>query len=83
MFEERAREGFDVCVHDGKKAFGSVREVGRNDLVIYIENASDFRVPFSAIADVHSDKVILNCAKLDMNLRRAIGHAHEGEDPRI
>ena len=83
MFEERAREGFDVFVHDGNKAFGSVRAVGRNDLVIYVENAGDFRVPFSAITDVHSQKVILNCAKLEMNLRRAIGHAHEGEDPRI
>jgi hypothetical protein len=32
---------------------------------------------------VHSDKVILNCGKLDYSLRKAIGHAHENEDPRI
>jgi hypothetical protein len=30
---------------------------------------------------VHSGKVILNCAKLGPQLRRAIGHAHDGEKP--
>ena len=29
MFEERIREGFDVFVHDGNKAFGAVRAVER------------------------------------------------------
>jgi len=28
---------------------------------------------------VHDEKVILDCAKLDADLRNAIGHAHEGE----
>ena len=83
MFEERIREGFDVFVHDGNKAFGAVRAVERGALVIYVESAGDFRVPFSAVTDVHSEKVILNCAKLETTLRRAIGHAHEDEDPRI
>lgn len=83
MFEERVREGFDVFVHDGEKAFGAVRGVNPKELVIYVENAGDFRVPMSAIKDVHAEKVILDCAKLDMALRRAIGHAHQGEDPRI
>jgi len=27
--------------------------------------------------------VVLDCGKLDMRLRRAIGHAHDAEDPRI
>ncbi|HEY8696128.1 MAG TPA: hypothetical protein VIM02_00800 [Rhizomicrobium sp.] len=83
MFEERVREGFDVFVHDGEKAFGAVREVGRGELVVYVENAGDFRIPFSAITDVHAEKVILDCAKLEPKLKRAIGHAHEREDPRI
>jgi hypothetical protein len=30
---------------------------------------------------VHSEKVVLNCAKLDRKLRHAIGHAHDGEKP--
>jgi len=84
--DEPIGEGFDVFVHDGDKAFGAVREVaphGRPELVVYVENAGDFTVPLDAVASVHSDKVILNCGKLDYRLRRAIGHAHEGEDPRI
>ena len=80
------REGFDVFVHDGDKAFGAVRKVhpsGRMEIVVYVEGAGDFAIPLTAIASVHDDKVILNCGKLEHKLRRAIGHAHEGEDPRI
>jgi hypothetical protein len=83
---EPIREGFDVFVHDGDKAFGAVRQVsphGRAEIIVYVENAGDFAVPLTAIDSVHSDKVILNCARLEISLRRAIGHAHEGEDPRI
>jgi hypothetical protein len=83
MFEERVREGFDVFVHDGEKAFGAVRQVLRHELIVYVENAGDFRIPVSAIKDVHAEKVILDRGKLDIALRRAIGHAHSGEDPRI
>jgi hypothetical protein len=83
MFEEKVRQGFDVFVHDGDKAFGAVREVGKGEIVVYVENAGDFRIPFGAITDVHADKVILDCGKLEARLKRAIGHAHEREDPRI
>ena len=62
------QEGFDVFVHDGEKAFGAVRRVV---------------VPISAVQDVSSEKVVLNCGKLDKNLKLAIGHAHQGEDPTI
>jgi hypothetical protein len=83
---EAIQEGFDVCVHDGDKAFGAVRQVsprGRPELVIYVENAGDFTVPLSAVMAVDDKKVVLNFGKLEYRLRRAIGHAHEGEDPRI
>ena len=86
MANEPIREGFDVFVHDGDKAFGAVRQVsphGRPELVIYVENAGDFTVPLAAVAAVDSGKVVLNCGKLEHRLRTAIGHAHEGEDPRI
>lgn len=85
-WEERVREGFDVFVHDGEKAFGAVRRVhfeGKNELLVYVENAGDFVVPYDAIKDVHADKVILDCNKIDRRLKSAIGHAHEVEDPRI
>lgn len=83
MFEERVREGFDVFIHDGEKSCGAVREVRREGLVIYVENGGDFLVPLSAIKDVHSEKVILDGAKLDMKLKEAIRRARSGEDPRI
>jgi hypothetical protein len=83
MTSETIREGFDMFVHDGDGTFGAVREVSSHGLVVYVENAGDFRVPLSAAQGGHSEKVILNCAKPDLPLRRAIGHAYEGEEPRI
>ena len=86
MANEPIREGFDVFVHDGDKSFGAVRQVsphGRAELVIYVENAGDFTVPLAAVTAVNSGKVILDCNRLEHRLREAIGHAHQGEDPRI
>jgi hypothetical protein len=80
------REGFDVFVHDGDKAFGAVRQVSpqrRPELVIYVENAGDFTVPLTAVKEVEDGKIVLDCGKLSLGLRKAIGHAHEAEDPRI
>ncbi len=77
-------EGYEVFTHDGDEAFGAVREVaphGRPELTVYVENNGDFAVPFSAIIDVHSGKVIVDCGKLDPRLKQAIGHAHDAEDP--
>lgn len=83
MSSEAIQEGFDVFVHDGAKAFGAVRHVSPHDITVYIEDAGDFVVPRSAIADAHSEKVILNYAKLDAKLKAAIDRAHSREDPTI
>jgi hypothetical protein len=83
---EQIQEGFEVFVSDGEHAFGAVRQVaphGRPELVVYVENAGDFFVPLAAVEAVHSQKVIVSCSKLDARLRRAIGHAHDAEDPNI
>ncbi len=82
--EEKIEVGFQTFVSDGGEEFGAVRAVspqGRPELVIYVENAGDFAVPLDAVESVHSGKVILNCAKLDLRLRQAIGHAHDAEKP--
>ena len=82
--QEKIKVGFQAFTSDGTEEFGAVREVapgGRPELVIYVENAGDFTVPLSAVDAVHSEKVILNCAKLDHRLRHAIGHAHDAEKP--
>jgi hypothetical protein len=77
------QEGFDVFVHDGDKAIGAVRKVTPHALVIYVENAGDFTVPLTAVAEVDDDKVVLNRGKLELRLKQAIGRAHQGEDPTI
>jgi hypothetical protein len=81
---EAIEVGYQTFVSDGGEEFGAVRAVspaGRPELVIYVENAGEFVVPLSAVEAVHSQKVILNCAKLGRQLRRAIGHAHDAEEP--
>ena len=80
---ETIQEGFDVFTHDGEKAFGAVRQIRGDEIVVYIENAGDFEVKLSAVKDVYSEKVILDTAKLDAGLKEAIRRAHSGEDPRI
>jgi len=75
---------FQVFLSDGGEEIGSVRQVapfGRPELEIYVENAGDFAVPLTAVVAVHAGKVILDVAKLDPKLRRAIGHAHDAEKP--
>jgi hypothetical protein len=82
--QEKIEVGFQAFVSDGSEEFGAVRQVapqGRRELVIFVENAGDFVVPFDAVEAVHSEKVILNCNKLDRRLREAIGHAHDAEEP--
>jgi hypothetical protein len=80
---EKIREGFDVFTHDGEKSFGAVRQVRKHEIVIYVENGGDFVVRLEAVMDAHSEKVILDSAKLDARLKDAIRRAHSGEDPRI
>jgi hypothetical protein len=75
--------GFQVFVSDGGQEIGAVRQVapfGRPELEIYVENGGDFVVPLAAVVSVHASKVILDAKKLEENLRRAIGHAHDAED---
>ena len=82
--QEKIQIGFQVFASDGGDEFGAVRQIspgGRPELVVYVENAGDFTVPLSAVDAVHSEKVVVNCAKLDRRLRSAIGHAHDAEEP--
>ncbi|HUH89593.1 MAG TPA: hypothetical protein VLZ76_02910 [Lysobacter sp.] len=81
--QEQIREGFMVFVSDGDEGVGAVREIRNSPpgLVVYIENTGDFLVPLGVVEAVHSDKVILNCDRLDPALRSAINHARDAEDP--
>ena len=74
--------GYQAFISDGDEAFGAVREISPDGLVVDVENASDvlFFVPFDAIKAVSSQKVIFNCERLGSDLRQAIGHAHDAEE---
>ncbi len=83
---EPIQEGFDVFLHDGAKAVGAVRQVrpgGREEVVIYVEDAGDFVVPLSAVKDTYSEKVTLFPDRLEQRLKDAIARAHSHEDPNI
>lgn len=78
---EKIEAGYQTFVSDGDAEFGAVRDVSRDELIVYVENAGEFRVPLSAVKAVHAKKVIFDCGKLELPLRRAIGHAHDAEVP--
>ena len=80
---EKVRDGFDVFLTEGGQAFGAVRQVRKSELVIYVENAGDFEVPFEAVKEAGDGKVVLDEAHLSPKLRQAIAAAHRREDPRI
>jgi hypothetical protein len=74
--------GDAVFLRDGGDPVGSVHQVWNSDhssIVIYIENAGDFKIPSTAIKTAHFGKVILDEAKLDEKMRSSIGHAHDAE----
>ena len=78
---EAIEVGYQAFVSDGGEEFGAIREVASDGVVVYVENAGEFRVPLAAVSAVHSQKVVFDCDKLDPELRRAIGHAHDSEVP--
>jgi hypothetical protein len=71
--------GFQVYLVEGGEEVGAVREIHRDHLLVYIENAGDFRVGPDAIARVHDGKVLLDAANLGDDIRAAIEHAHDQE----
>jgi hypothetical protein len=82
MRHEQVQVGYAVFLKDGGDPVGSVHQVfpvERSQFVVYIENAGDFLVPFSAVKATHFEKVILDAQRLDADLRAAIQHAHDAE----
>jgi hypothetical protein len=80
---EKIQEGFDVFLHDGDDAVGAVRQVRKAELVVYVENAGDFEVPFGAVKDAEAEKVILDSGKLPKGMLDAIRKRHNAEDPKL
>jgi pimeloyl-ACP methyl ester carboxylesterase len=57
---DRIQIGYQAYVADGADPFGAVRELAPDGVVVYVENAGDFFVPKSAIADVHSQQIVVD-----------------------
>jgi hypothetical protein len=72
--------GYQAFAKGAEEEFGAVRQVRAQDLVIYIEDAGDTVVPLAAVTDVIEGKVIVDTAKLDERVRKAIEAAHRDED---
>ena len=81
--QEPIEPGYMVFVADGELGVGAVREVrpDSRELVVNIENGGDFTLPASAVRDVHSGKVILDVERLPGEVRQALEHPHDAEDP--
>jgi len=83
-WQESIQVGFQVFARDGGEEFGAVRDVcpeGRLELLVNIENGGDHCIPLDAVVDVHSEKVIVDVARLAPAVRLAIAHAHDAERP--
>ena len=71
--------GYQVYLEEGGEEIGAVREIHRDHLLVYVENAGDFRVGPEGIKRVHDGKVLLDVSQLSEELRDAIAHAHDQE----
>ncbi|MDX2202902.1 MAG: hypothetical protein NW223_09130 [Hyphomicrobiaceae bacterium] len=71
--------GYELFLTGETRAFGAVIAVAPA-LRIYVENAGEFDLPVDAVVGVHDEKVIIDPAKVDAALLRAVRHAHDAED---
>jgi len=84
MWREQIQIGFQVFSKDGGEEFGAVREVcpgGKDEILVNIENGGDHCIPMDAIADIHSEKVLVDVNRLPPSVRRAVENAHAAEQP--
>lgn len=79
--QERIEVGQMVFVADGGVGVGAVRETGRDEFVVNIQNAGDYVLPLSAVRDVHSGKVLLDLDRLEPAVVEALRHVHDAESP--
>lgn len=59
---------------------GAVRQVAKDHLIVYIENAGDFVVRGNHVKSAHDGKVILDPETAEPALLDAARRAHESED---
>jgi hypothetical protein len=76
----RVSVGDHVFLDHGEEEVGAVRQVAKDHLVIYIENAGDFVIRGNHVKSAHAGKVILDPETVEPSLIDAVKKAHENED---
>jgi hypothetical protein len=72
--------GDHVFLDHGDEEIGAVRQVAKDHLVVYIENAGDFVVRGNHVKSAHDGKVILDPETAEPALLDAARTAHARED---
>lgn len=72
--------GDHVFLAGNDEEVGAVRQVARDHLIVYIENAGNFEVRGPAVQSATAGKVVLDPATADPALVAAAAQAHVAED---
>ena len=80
MSEEKPQVEQEVFAGEGQPAFGAVRRVERDYLVVHVENAGEVSIDAEHVVRVHDGKVIVDVESMPDELRDKIRHAHDAED---
>ena len=75
--------GDEVFAEGATVPFGAVRKVSTHELVVDIEGFGDAPLRADVVLSVHDHKVIVDPGRLPPQLRDAIAHAHDAEDPNV
>jgi ribosomal protein L24 len=71
--------GDQVYLEEGGEELGAVREVAKDHLIVYVENAGDQKITGAAVTAAHDGKVILDRAHLTPAFLKAARLAHNEE----
>ena len=80
MAENKPEVEQEVFAAEGEAAFGAVRRVENDYLVVHVENAGEVSIDASHVVRVHDGKVIVDVEALPAELREKIRRAHDAED---
>lgn len=75
--------GEAVFLAEGAERIGAVRETRDDGFILFVENAGEFAIPWTAVDRVHDGKVLLNANAVDRRLLTAIEHSEDVEDPKL
>lgn len=68
--------GDQVYVGTNLEEVGAVKQVAKDHLIVYIENFGDFRIDGPHVLSAHDGKLVLDPAKLEPDLAKAVKNAH-------